>query len=98
MKFPIRRESLQAFHPVKEEDDKIIARCLDRLCRDFQQSMSMNYLKKRFVFRDIIHLHQSPEPFTEQRLLRFIDKLRATFIGCDISMDPLKTYIIIDWS
>lgn len=27
-----------------------------------------------------------------------IDKLKETFIGCDIIIDPLKTYLIIDWS
>lgn len=29
---------------------------------------------------------------------RFIEKLKATFIGCEIIVDPLKTYVIIDWS
>ena len=27
-----------------------------------------------------------------------IEKLKETFIGCDIIIDPLKTYLIIDWS
>ena len=29
---------------------------------------------------------------------RLLDKLRETFIGCDIITDPLNTYLIIDWS
>ena len=29
---------------------------------------------------------------------RFIEKLKTTFIGCEIIVDPLKTYVIIDWS
>ena len=27
-----------------------------------------------------------------------INKIRNLFIGCDIIIDPLQTYIIIDWS
>jgi hypothetical protein len=27
-----------------------------------------------------------------------IEKIRKIFIGCDIIVDPLQTYIIIDWS
>ena len=29
---------------------------------------------------------------------KLTDKLKENFIGCDIIIDPLKTYIIIDWS
>ena len=31
-------------------------------------------------------------------LPRFVEKLKETFVGCDIIIDPLKTYLIIDWS
>jgi len=41
--------------------------------------------------------HKSTEDFT-QSLPEFIEMLKETFIGCDIIMDPLKTYLIIDWS
>ena len=33
-----------------------------------------------------------------QSLPEFIEILKETFIGCDIIIDPLKTYLIIDWS
>ena len=33
-----------------------------------------------------------------QSLPEFIEMLKETFIGCDIIVDPLKTYLIIDWS
>jgi hypothetical protein len=33
-----------------------------------------------------------------QSLPEFIELLKETFIGCDIIVDPLKTYLIIDWS
>jgi hypothetical protein len=31
-------------------------------------------------------------------LPEFIDLLKENFIDCDIIVDPLKTYLIIDWS
>jgi hypothetical protein len=31
-------------------------------------------------------------------LPEFIDLLKDTFIDCEIIIDPLKTYLIIDWS
>ncbi len=33
-----------------------------------------------------------------QSIPEFIELLKKTFIGCDIIVDPLKTYLIIDWS
>jgi hypothetical protein len=33
-----------------------------------------------------------------QSLPEFIELLKETFVGCDIIVDPLKTYLIIDWS
>ena len=41
--------------------------------------------------------HKSTEDFN-QALPEFIEMLKETFIGCDIILDPLKTYLIIDWS
>ena len=41
--------------------------------------------------------HKSTEDFN-QSLPEFIEMLKQTFIGCDIIVDPLKTYLIIDWS
>lgn len=40
---------------------------------------------------------KSTEDFN-QSLPEFIEMLKETFIGCDIIVDPLKTYLIIDWS
>jgi hypothetical protein len=41
--------------------------------------------------------YKSTEDFN-QALPEFIEMLKETFIGCDIIIDPLKTYLIIDWS
>ena len=34
----------------------------------------------------------------ESKKKYLVEKLREIFIGCDIIVDPLQTYIIIDWS
>jgi hypothetical protein len=38
------------------------------------------------------------DPEAEKYLPEFIELLQNTFVDCRITMDPLKTYLIIDWS
>ena len=111
MKFPITRESLQAFDSAKEQEElkeeelqKHFMLILDSICKDLKRTMSSNSKEKKYVWRNIqaihnmyntgIPMHNTGLP----HLHRFIEKLKETFIGCDIIMDPLKTYLIIDWS
>jgi len=116
MKFPITRESLQAFDFVKEQQEKIeeeiqkrFTQILDGICNEFQRTMQLNSKEKRFVWRNL-HLLSSPHMVQYHNgitsssstkpleLTQFIEKLKGVFIGCDIIVDPLKTYLIIDWS
>ena len=124
MKFPITRESLEAWDFNKDKEDlrieaihkeitKQLKLILDSIYLDFQRQMpAKSCHTKKFV----IQISQSIMPI--QQLGRFkpfngitdidtyinefidklIDKLKENFIGCDIIIDPLKTYIIIDWS
>jgi hypothetical protein len=101
MKFPITRESLQAFDFTKEreelqeeENQKILTENLERLCKYFKQSMRENFKEKKFVWRQI----SSSILLSSILLPKFIHRLKEIFIGCDIIVDPLKTYLIIDWS
>ena len=109
MKFPITRESLQAFDSVKEREElkeaevqKMLTLILDRLCQEFKQSMPSNSNEKKFVWRQIHNIrHLNVQGYMlkqDEYLPRFVEKLKETFIGCDIIIDPLKTYLIIDWS
>jgi predicted ATPase len=108
MKFPITREILQTYNHVKEEEELIeeenqkkITQYLDRLCKEFKQSMPSNSNNKKFVWhnlRDIRSIGQSSKIKYDEYLPQFIEKLKEIFIGCDIIIDPLKTYLIIDWS
>ena len=134
MKFPITRESLQAFDYAKEQEElkeeeiqKRLAIILDQLCREFKLNMQSNSKEKRFVWRQVRQITQidqgssGPGNMSMPKYMpskdnvpgkdsiyekaphmgylpQFIDKLKEVFIGCDIIVDPLKTYLIIDWS
>lgn len=113
MKFPITRESLQAFDYAKEQEElrmeeikKGFTQILDQICKEFVQTMPINSKEKKFVWRNIESIRQfnirmangMPHAKRDEYLPEFIEKLKTTFIGCDIIIDPLKTYLIIDWS
>ncbi len=109
MKFPITRESLQEFDLDKEKEElreeeiqKGITRILEHICTQIKQTMHSNSKEKKFVWRQINSIRQFNIPGfnskMDEYLPRFIEKLKETFIGCDIIIDPLKTYLIIDWS
>ena len=109
MKFPITREILQAFDYAKEQEElkeeeiqKRLTLILDSLCKDFKQSMPSNSREKKFVWRKLNNItmmnHQDRTSSKKDYIPIFIDKVKEVFIGCDIIIDPLKTYLIIDWS
>jgi hypothetical protein len=110
MKFPITRESLQAFDPAKEREElkeeeiqKSFTQNLDGLCKEFKQNIQSYSKEKRFVWRNLhairnLYLSGFSQGTTDEYLPRFIEKVKETFIDCDIIIDPLKTYLIIDWS
>jgi hypothetical protein len=113
MKFPITRESLQAFDQEKENAEKkeeYIQYMLDAdikaICNQLANGMSQYSRDKKFVWREITNSRRSSiyQPGNsyyipiDEYLPRIIEKLKCTFINCDVISDPLKTYIIIDWS
>ena len=118
MKFPITRESLQAFDYAKEQEElkeeaiqKNFNQILDIICNEFKRNMQSNSKEKKYVWRNLhlarnlhtnIHLGcgvtTNISKNIDEYLPQFIEKLKETFIGCDIIVDPLKTYLIIDWS
>jgi hypothetical protein len=110
MKFPITRESLQAFDYAKEQEEqkeeelqKRLMSILDGLCKEFKQAMPSSSKEKKFVWRGINNITMMNHPQSQNSSKKdyipiFIDKVKEVFIGCDIIIDPLKTYLIIDWS
>jgi hypothetical protein len=57
--------------------------------------------EKRFIY-NIEHINKNANTHlvVEANILieRLYHKLRQTFIACDIIIDPLNTYIMINWS
>ena len=113
MKFPITRETLQAFDYAKEQEgwweeeiQKRLTLILDGLCKEFKQTMPSNSKEKKFVWRglnnNITMMSFQARNLADRNSAKyvpiFIDKVKEVFIGCDIIIDPLKTYLIIDWS
>jgi len=111
MKFPITREILQTYdyNKVQQEQEeeafqKYISQQLEIVCKEFERSFQGSCHEKQFVWR-IKNLNYCPrygdtstEKYRDRLLPEFIEKLKELFIGCDIIIDPLKTYIIINWS
>ena len=127
MKFPITRESLQAFDFAKEREElreeaiqNNLYQLLDIIRKEFKSNMYTNSKEKKYIWRNLhmlrnlninnnlgqytygsvggITFSQSTTPKIDEHSPRFIDMLKETFIGCDIIVDPLKTYLIIDWN
>ena len=105
MKFPITRESLQAFDYARdyqeeqeEKNQKILMETLERLCKHFKQIMHENSKEKRFVWKQLDSVGYLMSTRKAEYFPQFIEKLKEIFIGCDIIIDPLETYLIIDWS
>jgi hypothetical protein len=111
MKFPITRESLQAYDQTKEEAERkeefiqcILESDITRICNTVKGGMPEYSRAKRIIWQTSKCLngqriyyptrngiiHPKNELIMDEYLPRFIQKLQETFIGCDISIDPLK--------
>jgi hypothetical protein len=105
MKFPVTRESLQAYdydreYMAKKEEwvQRQLAALLNDLYKDFEKDMLNNIHTKKFVWRDLQHKLSLLQCQTLPDFLpRFVEILKANFVGCDIEIDALKTHIMIDW-
>lgn len=95
-----------------KEFNKQLMRTLDIIYTQFQQQMHQNPYQKKFVFQQLRN-YTMPfqqirgscfngitdiDKYINEFIDKLTDKLKEDFIGCDIIIDPLKTYIIIDWS
>lgn len=61
--------------------------------------------EKRYVWDGLKYIRPGSRagidvsPISETVLIPLlVEKLKETFIGCDITIDPLNAYLIIDWS
>ena len=80
------------------------------ICDQVVKGISTLSREKRFIWKDTQQRYQygvNTQQRAQQNVNRIsideylpllIKKLQETFLGCDIISDPLKTYLIIDWS
>lgn len=137
MKFPITRETLQTFDPIKEKkvrDDIAIKNHINNLVQEICSNIKS---RMEWTMPTGISLHASigcgnldnnrnehQKIMSEKRYVwnskyirpgskyglevsdvsesvlipLLVEKLKETFIGCDIIIDPLNACLIIDWS
>ena len=103
MKFPISREDLLNFDIAKdrleeaeEQMKQSVRSVITRLCNEFKRDITHCIRDRRFVWRNIDNERMTG--VTEKLLPHLITRLQETFIDCQIMVDPLKTYLLIDWS
>jgi len=93
MQFPITRTQLQNFDFIKEQEERRFNEMMDRFITAFNNYMvsSQSRNKTQYIEYGVRVRYGSS-------LNRFIEKLREMFIDCRIIIDPLESYVIIDWS
>ena len=104
--FPIHRASLQTFDLKKYQEDNhkkqidtILQNILKQCCSDFEKTIQTNIQQKMFTWNlhTVRNIHIQGYPRTDEYLLQFIEKVKETFIDCEIIIDPLKIYLTITW-
>lgn len=111
MKFPITRDELNAYDEekdqienAKEHLEKGINILLNNLLHDLKQRMPIyskyKYCETWAVFTKVSSIF--PEYFYKKNEIwfieRYLQRLRETFIGCDIKINPNNLRITISWA
>ncbi len=120
MKFPITREALQAFDPVKDQEElfqerieETVKRVVAEVCR--QVAKHLYESSGPFVYQHLRLLLVSTADNTAQMTPQYkgrlpfdytvknflpplFEKLKETFIDCDITIDPVENSLIINWT
>jgi hypothetical protein len=96
MKFPISRTSLQNYPEEfrKEEENKRIQAAIEYISGQILTSAAgngMNGERKLQIWTKQIRASEDQYPL-------ILNKLNERFPGTDIVIDPMKTYLLIDWS
>lgn len=120
MKFPITREALQAFDPVKDQEEmfqertqetvrKVVAEVCKQVTKHLYESTGpFVYQHFRLLLVSTADNTASMTPYYRGRLPfdytvtnflpPLLEKLKETFIGCDITIDPVENYLVISWT
>ena len=109
MEFPITRDRLQNYRTNEAqavETKQRVSKEIKQICRDVEIKV-LNTNERKYVYR-ISHdiksgfLGPTNHPIScinpKGIVKEIIEALENTFIDCKIIIDPLETYILIDWS
>jgi hypothetical protein len=101
MEFPIRREQLQmyAYEYYPKGQRK---KCIDNILSDISKKLEAHLLtsrERRFRYNvGSVYYNVGNGKIEQLTINELMDILKDKFIDCAIISDPLKTYILIDWS
>ena len=100
MEFPITRERLQNYKANEAqavETKQRVSKEIKQICKDVEIVL-LTSNERKYVYR--IPPTNSPIRYINPKgiVKEIIEALENTFIDCKIILDPLETYILIDWS
>ena len=111
MEFPISRERLQNYMPKEADYAQIkgmIYKTMAQICKDVEKTVLTTnarkyvykgaYTFKSFQTQNIFHAGTGNSGRVYNCLNELLEAIKTTFPDCTITIDPLETYIIIDWS
>ena len=109
MEFPITRERLQKYRKdefLRVETEQRVKEVAQIICKGVENAV-LNTNDTKYVFNiripviqgilrhsGSLHTHRQQENI----LTSIMEKLNELFPDCTIQVDPLQTYILIDWS
>jgi hypothetical protein len=108
MEFPITRERLQNFQAEYKQfqNEKIISKIVESLTHKiFEMAGRQNVMNPTRMLQvtvgDLYNNREYSGPIfgiVLDNISQIISKLQERFPGTTITMDPMKTYLYIDWS
>ena len=108
MEFPITRKRLQNYR--EEEATEVnakqrLSKIIEKICKDIENIL-LTSDERKYVYRiegsvyGKLPVSNSPRPYLQERsiLPDIVDTLKTLFPDSNVVVDPLITYIMIDWS
>lgn len=108
MEFPITRERLQNFQEEykKFQNEKFISKVIESITYKIIEMAGRQNIRNptrmlQVTARDLYNNAEYSGPIfgiVLDNMLKIINNLQERFPGTTITMDPMKTYLYIDWS
>ena len=103
MEFPITRERLQTYRANEAAANytkQRVLKELNNICKNVELKAIGNERKYIYEIRNNIkcQYNSNSSPPDVPILKELLEAIKISFPDCSILIDPLETYIIIDWS